>query len=191
MHMTIFDTPVLSPILRLVGILALRLLGWKLEGERPTASRFVMVAEPHTAARDLPLMLAVAFAFKVKHHWIGKQELFQGWRKPVMSWLGGLPISRSGSGNEVDRIARHFEGREKIAVGISPGGSRAKSDHWRSGFYWIAVKAEVPILLSFLDFKARRTGVGPLIQPSGDFEKDVAEMRKFYAGMEGKYPDKT
>ncbi len=191
MQMTIFDTPVLSPLLRIGGIAALRLLGWTLEGERPGADRFVMVAEPHTAARDLPLMLAVAFAFRVKLHWIGKEELFAGWRHPLMTWLGGLPINRAGGGSEVERIARHFEGRSKIALGIAPGGSRAKTSGWRSGFYWIAVEAEVPILLSFLDFKARRTGVGPLIQPTGDYDRDVADMRKFYQGMEGKYSDQT
>ncbi len=191
MQMTIFDTPVLSPVLRIGGIAALKLLGWKLEGDRPGADRFVMVAEPHTAARDLPLMLAVAFAFRVKLHWIGKAELFAGWRNPFMTWLGGLPIDRAGGGSEVGRIARHFEGRPKIALGISPGGSRAKAERWHSGFYWIAMEAGVPILLSFLDFKTRRTGVGPLIQPTGDYDGDVAGMQKFYEGMEGKYSDQT
>ena len=191
MNTTIFDTPVLSPLLRIGSIIALRILGWKVEGELPKSDRFIMVAEPHTAARDLPLMLAVSFIFKLKLHWIGKEELFLGWRQPVMSWLGGLPVRRKGDGNEVDRIAHHFEGREKIALGISPGGSRAKAERWRSGFYWVAVQANVPILLSFLDFKTRRTGVGPLIQPTGNYEDDIIRMQDFYIGMEGKHPEQS
>ena len=191
MKTTIFDTPILSPVLRIGSILALKLLGWKVEGALPKADRFVMITEPHTAARDLPLMLAVAFIFRLKLHWIGKEQLFKGWRKPVMSWLGGLPIQRNSASNEVERVAHHFAGRDKIALGISPGGTRAKSQRWRSGFYWIAVQTQVPIVLSYLDFKTRRTGVGPLIQPTGDYEKDVVGMLEFYEGMEGKNPDQS
>mgnify|MGYP002629469122 FL=1 len=189
--MTIFDTPILSWILRSGCLLALRLLGWTLIGELPKSQRFVMIAEPHTAASDLPLMLSVAFAFKLKLHWIGKEELFRGWRRPVMSWLGGLPVKRSGELNEVDRIADLFEGRARIALAIAPGGTRAKTSQWRSGFYWIAVRADVPILLSFLDYKTRSTGVGPLFSPTGDHDADVTEMRKFYQDMEGKHPAKS
>ena len=191
MKTTIFDTPALSPVLRLGSIFALKLLGWKVDGALPKADRFVMITEPHTAARDLPLMLAVAFIFRLKLHWIGKEQLFRGWRNPIMSWLGGLPIQRDSASNEVERIAQHFAGRDKIALGISPGGTRAKSQRWRSGFYWIAVKAQVPIVLSYLDFKTRRTGVGPLIQPTGDYEKDVVGMLEFYEGMEGKNPTQS
>jgi len=191
MSMTIFDTPVLSPVLRACGRVTLKLLGWKVEGELPPTDRFVMIAHPHTSNMDLPMMLAVIFIFKIKMHWIGKEEIFAGWRRPIMTWMGGLPIVRSGASDEVERIALHFKDREKIALAIAPGGTRAKTEGWRSGFYWIAVNADVPILLSFLDYKARRTGVGDLFMPTGDFEKDVVEMQKFYAGMEGKFPDKT
>ncbi|MBT3700951.1 MAG: hypothetical protein HOE62_01725 [Alphaproteobacteria bacterium] len=84
MAITIFDTPVLSTIMRLGSLLTLRLLGWKLSGKLPAADRFVMIAHPHTASVDLTLMLAVAFAFHLKLHWIGKQSLFAGWRGPFM-----------------------------------------------------------------------------------------------------------
>ena len=102
--------------------------------------------------------------------------------------MGGLPIERSGGGNEVTRVSDHFTGRKKIALAVAPKGTRSKSNEWRSGFYWIAVEAKVPILLSFLDFKAKHTGVGDLFYPTGDADKDIAEMKKFYVGMEGKYP---
>lgn len=191
MGWTIFNTPVLSPLLRIFGLVALKILGWKIEGEIPNTSRFVMVAHPHTSNFDLPYMLAVAFVFKVNLHWIGKEELFKGWQAPIMTWLGGLPIIRGGGKNEVDRIARHFEGRDQIGLAIVPGGTRSKSQKWLSGFYWIAIKADVPILLSYLDYKVRRTGVGPLFSPTGDYDKDLEEMQTFYKGMEGKYLHKT
>ena len=191
MSMTIFDTPVVSPLLRVCGLIGLKVMGWKLDGELPQSGRFVMIAHPHTSNVDLPMMLAVAFIFKLKLHWIGKEEIFSGWRRPIMTWMGGLPIVRSGASNEVERIAQHFDGREKIALAIAPVGTRAKTPGWRSGFYWIAVNAEVPILQSFLDYKAKRTGVGGLFTPTGDFEKDIVELKTFYEGMEGKNPEKT
>ena len=85
-------------------------------------------------------------------------------------------------------MSDHFTGRKKIALAVAPKGTRSKSNEWRSGFYWIAVEAKVPILLSFLDFKAKHPGVGDLFYPTGDADKDIAEMKKFYVGMEGKYP---
>jgi len=188
---TIFDTPVLSQVLRLISILGLRLAGWKIEGDLPNADRFVMLAHPHTSNFDLPLMLAVSFTFRCKLHWIGKEELFTGWHRPFMMWLGGLPIVRTGDTNQVAEVAHHFENRNRIALAIAPGGTRSQTREWRSGFYWIAMEAKVPILLSYLDYKARRTGVGPLITPSGDYESDLVTMRSFYNSMEGKYPEKT
>jgi 1-acyl-sn-glycerol-3-phosphate acyltransferase len=188
MALTVFDTPLIAPFFRICSIVTLRLTGWKTRGKLPQVDRFVMIAEPHTSNVDLPLMLAVAFVFRLKLHWIGKDSLFQGWSGPLMRWLGGLPITRTGGGNEVSRVADHFRGREKIALAIAPTGTRSKDRDWRTGFYWIAMEAEVPILLSFLDFGARQTGVGELFYPTGDADADIATMRKFYEGMEGKYP---
>ena len=91
MARTIFDTPVLSSLLRIGSLAALKLLVWKVEGNLPNAKRFVMVAHPHTSNFDLPMMLAVCFAFRFKLHWIGKEELFVGWRRPIMSWMGACP----------------------------------------------------------------------------------------------------
>jgi 1-acyl-sn-glycerol-3-phosphate acyltransferase len=191
MSTTLFDTPLLSPFLRLVSIAGLRLTGWKVGGTLPTTDRFVMIAHPHTSNFDLPLMLAVAFTFRCKLHWIGKEELFTGWKRPFMMWLGGLPIVRRGSQNQVDLVVQHFADRDRIALAIVPGGTRSKTDKWHSGFYWIATEAKVPILLSYLDYKTHRTGVGPLFQPTGNYDEDVAEMQAFYADMRGKYPEKT
>jgi 1-acyl-sn-glycerol-3-phosphate acyltransferase len=185
---TIFDTPGISSLIRLISLATLWVLGWKTRGELPEANRFVMIAEPHTSNFDLPLMLAVAFIFRLKLHWIGKQRLFTGFFGPLMLWLGGLPVNRAGGGNEVTRISDHFQGRDKIALAIAPTGTRSKDDEWRTGFYWIAVEAGVPILQSFLDYKAKCSGVGALFQPTGDVDKDIVELRKFYVGMEGKNP---
>jgi len=189
--MTIFNTPILSSLLRLACIVFLKILGWKIKGELPVENRFVMIAHPHTSNFDLPLMLSVSFVFGLKLHWIGKDELFNGVFGGFMRWMGGLPIVRSGQQDEVERIAGYFAEREKMALAIVPAGTRSKTKGWRTGFYWIAVEADVPILLSFLDFGTKTTGVGPLIQPSGDLDADLAEIQAFYAGMTGKYPDQT
>ena len=188
MGLTIFDTPVVAPVIRLLSIAILRLTGWKIRGQLPAENRFVMIAEPHTSNIDLPLMLAVAFVFRIKLHWIGKDSLFSGPQAPLMRWLGGLPINRTGGGNEVNRVADHFRGREKIALAIAPTGSRSGSQEWRTGFYWIATEAGVPVLPGFLDFKTRQTGVGDLFHTTGDVEADISALKEFYKDMEGKYP---
>ena len=190
MARTIFDTPVISPIIRLCSLVAFRLIGWKAVGDPHQADKYVLIAEPHTSNVDVPLMMAASFILRLKLHWIGKETLFVGWKGPIIRWIGGLPISRAGGENEVARVARLFEGREKLALAIAPQGTRAHKDKWRTGFYWIAVGANVPVLTGFLDYKTRRAGVGPLFHPTGNVEEDIQDMRKFYAGMVGRNPER-
>ena len=188
MHHTIFDTPVVNSLLRGISVGLLKLGGWKLRGKLPEgAERCVVIAAPHTSNWDLPYTLMAAFALRMRIYWMGKASIFKRPFGPVMRWLGGIAVDRSKSNNLVEASTQALrEASGKLQLVLSPEGTRAKVREWRTGFYWIALKAEVPIVLAYLDFKNKVAGIGPLFHPTGDIERDMAEIRAFYAPFEGK-----
>jgi 1-acyl-sn-glycerol-3-phosphate acyltransferase len=131
-------------------------------------------------------LCAGALNFRVS--WMGKDALFRWPYGFAMRWLGGMPIIRHKRHNVVQQMAQTFAEREKLIVGILPEGTRRKRDHWKSGFYYIAQQAGVPILLSFLDYRRKLCYMGPTLTPSGDVEADLKIIREFYKDVRGKYP---
>ena len=169
----------------------LELTGWEPAGAKPAVSRYVMIAAPHTSNWDLPYLLALAWIFDVKVSWMGKHTLFSwpmGW---VMRRLGGIPIRRDRRGNMVQQMAAAFRERESLALVVPAEGTRSYVPYWKSGFYHIALAAEVPIVLGYLDFARKRGGFGPAIQPTGDVRRDMDQIRAFYADKVGKHQDQT
>lgn len=172
-----------------VGRTWMRVFGWEVEGAVPEAPRYVVIAAPHTTNWDLPFMLAVAYTMGFDPSWVGKHTLFEGPRGRFFRWLGGVPVNRSSRRDQVQQIVDHIHSVEKIALAIAPEGTRMRRKYWKSGFYYIALRAEVPIALGYLDYKRKRGGIGPVFMPSGDLEADCALIRNFYAGVTGKHPE--
>lgn len=168
--------------------LLLRLLGWKIEGTLPDAPQYVIVAAPHTSNWDFPLMLLYAAHFGIKPYWMGKDSLFPRPFAGLMRWLGGIPIDRSAANNIVDQAVQAFSKYERFAILIPPEGTRKRGPRWKTGFYYIATGANVPILLGYLDFPRKRGGFGPLFYPTGDLEADLRAIGAFYADKQGLYP---
>ena len=189
MRRTIYNTPVLKQILTAVSWLFLKLIGWKLEGRPPTEPKYVLIAVPHTTNWDFPITLAMAFVFDFEIFWMGKDSLFKGWKGPVMRWMGGIAIDRSSSNNVVEQTIEAFNNNDRLVVTIPPEGTRSKVDKWKTGFYYIAVGAKVPVGMGYLDYKRKVGGFKPTFYPTGDADKDIAEMRKMYAGISGKFSD--
>jgi 1-acyl-sn-glycerol-3-phosphate acyltransferase len=188
MGYTIFDTPVIRTLIRWACMLTLKFWGWKAEGKLPGDPKFVLIAVPHTSNWDFPIMMAIAFKLKAKIYWMGKNSLF---RKPfgtLFRWLGGIPIDRSRSANTVDSMIAVFNASERLIVIIPPSGTRKRVSQWKSGFYHIANGAGIPVVMGYLDYPAKRGGIGPAILPTGDISRDMAAIRHFYADIEGKYP---
>lgn len=178
------------PMRRLLGRTWLRFFGWEVEGGAPGVPKAVVIAYPHTTNWDLPFTLAVAYALDVDVHWLGKKSLFRapyGW---FMRWVGGIAVERSRSTNLVDSIVGTLAPIREILVIIPPEGTRSQSGRWKSGFYWVAVGAELPIILGYLDYKRKRGGLGEIFYPSGDIEADFGKIRDFYSGVTGKFPEK-
>lgn len=188
MERTFFDTPILKHLLRWVSIASLKLFGWQIKGDFPNIPKFVIIAAPHTSNWDLPLMLICVFYFRAKIYWMGKSSIFNKPFGTICKWMGGIPIDRSKTNNVVEQSVNQFNKKEQLALTVPPTGTRKKVIKWKTGFYHIANDAKVPIALSFLDYKTKTAGFGPLFYPTGDIVADMKEITRFYIGMEGKNP---
>lgn len=191
MHRTLFDTPIVSPVLRAGSLAFLRLTGWRIEGALPaSARRSVLIAAPHTSNWDLPYTLMTGFALDLNLYWMGKASLFRPPWGPVMRWLGGIAVDRSRSNNLVADTARALrEADGPLQMVVPPEGTRGKTRQWKTGFYYIALEADVPIVLAFMDYHRKVAGLGPIFAPTGDIEHDMAEIKRFYSGVKGRNAD--
>lgn len=169
----------------------LRLNGWKDTGvPTPNERKFVLIAAPHTSNWDLAHMLAFATIHDVKLSWLGKHTLFEGAQGWFLKKVGGVPVDRRSPKNLVQQLAEEFQSRDELMLAIPPEGTRKYRDFWKSGFYWIAKEADVPIVLSFLDYGRKQGGFGPHLNPEAGVDETMATIREFYRGMRGKFPDK-
>lgn len=188
---TIFDTPVIKTLARWLSLIILKVIRWEKSGTLPEIQKFVMIAAPHTSNWDMPLTLIIAFAFRLKIYWMGKKEIFRWPIGPVARWLGGIPINRSKNSNMVNQVIEVLKKSTELVVTIPPEGTRKQVRYWKTGFYYIAHGAGVPILLGFLDYKRKLGGVGPLFYPTGNIENDMNEITAFYETINGRYPFKS
>ena len=185
MQYTVFDTPILRPLLALVARVGLRLSGWRVEGQFPADSRYVLIGAPHTCNWDFPLALGVCFACNVKIYWMGKSSLFRGLAGPVMRWLGGIPVNRDKPGGLVGQMITAFGRQPELVLAIPPEGTRSRVSEWKTGFYYIAQRAGVPVLPVYVDGARKVVGIAPLFYPTGDLEGDLPKIRAIYAGKQG------
>ena len=191
MHKTIFDTPVVNTVLRGLSVAILRMAGWKVEGQLPPdCAKSVFIAAPHTSNWDLPYTLMLAFSLRLRVYWMGKQSLFRAPFGGVMRWLGGIPVNREQSSNLVASSAQAMRAAKgPMQLIVPPEGTRGKTRHWKTGFYFIAQEAGVPIVLAFVDYGRKVGGLGPVFEPTGDLERDMADIKAFYAPIKGKNAD--
>ena len=106
-----------------------------------------------------------------------------------MRFLGGVPLDRSKRHNFVDQVVAAFDGAEEMVIALAPEGTRSRTSHWKTGFYYIAVGANVPIILAFIDYPTKRIGLGSILFPTGDLDADMQLIRNFYADKRGKKPE--
>ncbi len=176
---------------RWIGQSFLRVAGWKVVGDRPPVDRYVIIAAPHTSNWDMPFMLAFAFVYDIPVRWMGKHTLFEEPYGKFFRWLGGIAIVRSRPGGVVAQMVEQFENDESLVLMVPAEGTRSRVDYWKSGFYHIARGADVPVVLSFLDFGKKEGGIGPTIKMTGDITADMDKIRSFYADKQGFRPSKA
>ncbi len=188
MHRTIFTTPGINTLFRGLSLVFLKLAGWRIEGALPSeAHKSVLIAAPHTSNWDLPYTLMVAFALRLTPYWMGKHSLFKAPFGGLMRWLGGIPVDRSQANNLVEASAQAIrEANGPLQLIVPPEGTRSKTRYWKTGFYYIAQSAQVPIVLAFMDYGRKRSGLGPVFVPTGDAAADLAAIQAFYKPFKGK-----
>ena len=188
MPRTIFSTPVVCQLLRAFSVVFLKLTGWQVQGELPTVARkSVFIAAPHTSNWDLPYTLMVAFVLRLNIHWMGKASIFRFPFGALMRWLGGISVDRSQSNNLVAASAQAIaQAQGALQLIVPPEGTRAKTRYWKSGFYHIATAAKVPIVMAYMDYSRKISGLGPLLYPTGNLEADMVTIKAFYAPFKGK-----
>ncbi len=184
-----YNTPVIRPVIKALCAFCLRLTGWKLKGAPPVEDKYVLIAVPHTSNWDFPISLSMAFVYGFDMHWMGKASLFKNWRGPIMKWMGGIPINRACANNVVAQTIDAFNSSDKLVIAVPPEGTRSKVDAWKTGFYYIAMGANIPIALAFLDYRDKAGGFLSTFYPTGDAAGDIADIRSRYIGISGKYAD--
>ena len=173
---------------RTLGKAIVRLFGWRVEGEIPNREQFVVLVAPHTTGWDFPICLVTLIAIGVRVSWLGVDWMF---RYPLMRMMGGVPVDREARLGVVPQSIETFKKRRQYILGLSPEGSRKKVVPWKTGFYHIAMGAEVPILMVVIDQQAKNITVGPTIEPSGDYDADMAQLiRPVYARFVDQHPDR-
>ena len=167
----------------------LRMLGWTLEINLPPHKKYVLVGAPHTSNWDLPLGLLYMSAVGLRFSWAGKHTIFKGPIGTILRSIGGIPIDRRIRSGLIERMSELFDSHESMILAITPEGTRSKVPYWKTGFYYIALRAKVPIALGYLDYGEKKLGMGYSFLPSGDIEKDMRKIRAFYKGKTGRHPE--
>jgi 1-acyl-sn-glycerol-3-phosphate acyltransferase len=173
----------------LLGRLVMKLAGWRVVGEVPPVSKMIIVAAPHTSNWDLIYLLGAAFTLHLRVNWLGKDSLFRTPLGPLLRFVGGIPVDRSRANNMVGAIVQEIRQGSGCAIVIPPAGTRSRTEYWKSGFYWIAVGAEIPLVCGFLDYAKKEAGLGLSFVPSGEVTADMDRLRAFYRDITARFPD--
>lgn len=174
-------------MLKIFSGIILKVIGWRVDVTLPTEKKFVLIGAPHTSNWDLPLTLLCFWFIGKKTTWVAKKQLFVGPLNYFFRALGGIPVDRSAPSGFIAQIAEQFHSHEEMILSIAPEGTRSKTKYWKSGFYYIALTAEVPICLGYIDYKNRTLGFNQLVYPSGDITSDFETIRSFYQPITGKH----
>jgi 1-acyl-sn-glycerol-3-phosphate acyltransferase len=177
-----------NPVLKRIARLLLRVGRWTPVGGAPDAPKAVVIAAPHTSNWDGFWALVYKVAVGLDIRFFVKKSAFWFPLGNVLRWLGAIELDRDRAVNAVQQAIDQFEHNETFYFGLAPEGTRSTKPGWKTGFYRIARGADVPVYLGFLDFRNKRVGIGPRVDLSGDPEADLATIREFYEGIEGRWP---
>ncbi len=190
MKSSVFNTPIINSLCRGLALSGLKLSGWKVIPPVELKTPCVVIGAPHTSNWDFLLMLAGIFVTGIDAKWMGKHSLFKPLIASILRWFGGIPINRSKSHNVVEQMVANFQADNSICLVLAPEGTRKKVSAWKSGFYHIAHRAGVPIMLTVVDAAAREVKFAGYFTPSGDYEADLPLILEHYHDARGIIPEK-
>lgn len=171
-------------------------MGWKIDNHWDLSiDQCVMIAAPHTSNWDALYTRLALKALGVNVRITIKDSYMKMPFGPFVRAMGGIGIDRRPKKegeprrSMVELMSDLFKTHEKLVMLVTPEGTRAKQEQWKTGFYHIAMSAGVPIVLAYMDYEKKTTGIGKIIYPTGDYEKDMTEIMAFYAQVTPKFPE--
>lgn len=169
-----------------------KIAGWKLEGRWPKElPKMITIEVPHTSYWDFPIGILMRKILDVEIQWAGKDSLFKFPFGGLARWLGGVPVVRSKSTNFVQALIEVYNTSDKMNICLAPEGTRDKVNKLKTGFYYVALGAKVPIFMVKFDFKNKIVWMREPFYPTGDFDADMSLIDNYFAGTQGKYIDKS
>ena len=166
------------------------IVGWQVMGEIPNVPKMLLIGAPHTSNWDGFIFYLFSLSVRAHIQFLGKHTLFKPPFGRLLRWAGGVPINRSTTMNAVDQVVAAFNAQERMALILAPEGTRSLTQYWKTGFYYIALKAQVPIVMAYVDYSRKRCGVGPHFMPTGNIEADFKLIQAFYGDKVGHHPEK-
>ena len=176
---------VLSIPLSMAAKAVLWVCGWKILGKTPDEPRYVMLAAPHTSNWDGIVMITLACYYRIRAYWMVKHSLFVGPFGWFLRLIGGVPINRSAAHGVIDAMVTQFNERDRFALLIPPEGTRSRTRCWKSGFYHIATRADVPVVSGLMDWRKKEAGIVDVYHLTGDVKKDMDHFRSIYGDATG------
>lgn len=165
--------------------LLFRLLGWKVVGKLPDLKKYIVIVAPHTSNWDLVICLMARFVVGVKINFLAKHQLFVFPLGNFLRAVGGTPVDRTKHGNKVEQVVALYKDNDVLRLGLAPEGTRSPVTRWKEGFYHIACKAGIPIVMVGPDYATKEIRVHEPFWPTGDINKDFAEIVEFFRTIKG------
>lgn len=165
------------------------IMGWKVMHDFPPLDKYIIIAAPHTSWQDFPIGIMVKYLKGANINYIGKASLFKPPFGFLFRWLGGAPVDRSKSTDKVQAIVDIFNSKDHFILGMSPEGTRQKVAQWKTGFYYIAKGANVPIVMAALDFENKQVRISEPYYLTADMDTDMRHFRSYFEGVIGKHPE--
>ena len=169
-----------------------KVLGWKIEGDFPVNfQKYVVIVVPHTSWVDFPMGILIRYITGIESRFVGKESLFKGPFGWFFKAMGGIPVDRSNRQNFVDKIVALFDSHEAFVFSMSPEGTRKKVGAWKTGFYYIAKNANVPMVKVALDYPKKLVRIAAPYKITGQQELDFKNFTAFFEGTVGKNSQNT
>lgn len=149
----------------------------------------VVVVYPHTSNWDFPIGLLFKWAVRIRFRWVGKDTMFATPMRLLYRRWGGIPVNRRERTGFAEAMREAFACHDDFRLVIAPEATRSHVDHWKSGFYYIARAANVPLALAFIDYSRREVGICGCVDLSGDMAADMARIAGLYRGKRGRNPE--
>lgn len=166
-----------------------KIMGWTLSAEAPNFDKCIICAVPHTSNWDLVVGKIFYKAIGRRTYFMMKSSWFFWPIGTLFKWMGGIPVFRSKQTSLVEQVVHAFRDRDQFALAITPEGTRRPNPHWKKGFYFMALNANVPITLARIDYKKKEVRMDKFIIPSGDYQTDLQEIKDYYKDATGKNPE--